>query len=216
MVQIQENIEEKKSKSMTKYGFLGIGFYFLLLVGLKIGVANFNNILFWVMMAFGVTGSTVLILLTGRAKDRIKNMVDGSNDFNEKIIKDAITIPEAYNLFYDIITNHGFSAIYKDKHILSTHGDEVRRRIFILYFTDEYNGNDYTFLISMSEPQHYTILDTQDGRAVDNKADSLAYAKEKEPVMIREQRYITGEDGEKKKIETLTEKVPKEKEEDEE
>ena len=216
MADIEENIENKKDRNRMKVGVVGIVIYFVLLIGLKIGLTNFNRALFWTMIAVGVIGSTLLVLLSSKGKDRIKNMVDKQMNFEEKIIKDAITIPEAYNLFYEIITNQGFSAIYRDKHILSTHGTEVRRRIFMLFFTDEYDGNDYTFLISMSEPQHYSILDTQEMNVVERKADTLAYAKEKEPMIFREQRYITGEDGQRRKIETLTEQIPRDNEEEDE
>lgn len=214
MANIDENIEDKKDKSFTKYGYVGIGVYFFLLLSLKIGLENFNDALFWIMISMGIVGFTMLILLTGKGRGRMKNMVDRQHNFDEKIVKDTITIPEVYDLFYNISTNRGYSAIYKEKHILGTYGDEVKRRIFILTFVDEYDGSDNAFLISLSEPQHYTFLDTKDWVMIEKSANALAYAKEKEPVIIREQRYITGEDGQKKKIETLTEQVSQDDEEE--
>jgi len=202
---IEYNIAGKKNKNLRKFGYVGIGLYFVLLIGLNIGL-SMNQSLFWGMMAVGVIGSIILILVSNAGKEKIKKMLDKPSEIRENIVKDVITPSEAHEYMEELVTIRGYSAINKKEEVLGTYGDIVKRRILMIPFMDEYSGIELLFMISLSEPQHFSILSGHyDSKIVDKYASSLAYAKAKEPVVTKETRVITGEDGEKKQVEIITE-----------
>ncbi len=202
---IQYNIAGKKNRNLRKFGYVGIGIYFVLLIGLNIGL-EINQALFWGMMAFGVIGSIILVLVSNAGKEKIKKMLDKPSEIRENIAKDIITPSEAHDFMEEIVTVRGYSILRKREEMLGTYGDVVKRRILIIPFVDEYSGLPLLFMISLSEPQHFSILSGHyDQKSIDKYASSLAYAKAKEPVVTKETRVITGEDGEKKQVEIVTE-----------
>lgn len=206
MTEIQENIENKKKIKNRSIGWVFVGIYALLTIGLKIGLTDMKDSAFYGMLSFGVVGIIALLFVNLDDKEKIDSRLDAPiNTDLERIAKEKIDIKDVKIYAKKIAIAEGFSIIRFGSHMTKTYGEGIKRRVAILPIIDEFSWGEWTWMQSLSEPNQYSLIKSKlDGRNIDKYAESLAYARTKPDKIIREVRTFTDpQTGEPRQIKTM-------------
>ncbi len=166
--------------------------YIIVVVGLYLGVENFKDSVFYVLLGFGFMFPVVYFLFNQRNTNSIISKLEKFDIPTDepRIVESKLAPKEVKEYAKKIALVEGFALKEIRNYFTLSYGDRVKRSVAVLYMVDEYGGfgggDTWTFLMSLSEPDKYSLLKYEaDFKTRQLYAESLANVTSK-PQEVRE------------------------------